>query len=306
LADPAGAFQVERNTSRRRYDERANDHQATAVHPQTGLRRRRRARRGPRLDAARSADRGPRMRAGKLRAGKMRAGKMLLNPREKLAMQRLRLATLATVLIAAPAFAAPSSTPPSSFGESIDVRVVNVEAVVTGPRGVRVPGLNAADFRLLVDGQEVPIDYFTEVAGGQAASSAPASGAPAASAAPAEAVGTNYLVYIDDQFSIQPRRDLVLEKLRADLGRLGPHDQMSILSFDGHHLTRVIDWTGDRQALEKAFTTAEERPSFGLLALAEMRSGEEAIPLRETGSSVVSMSWGIGIGMRAVVAAMRG
>jgi len=237
---------------------------------------------------------------------------MLLNPREKLAMQRLRLATLATVLIAAPAFAAPSSTPPSSFGESIDVRVVNVEAVVTGPRGVRVPGLNAADFRLLVDGQEVPIDYFTEVAGGQAAASAPASGAPTASAAPAamaspgEAVGTNYLVYIDDQFSIQPRRDLVLEKLRADLGRLGPHDQMSILSFDGHHLTRVTDWTGDRQALEKAFTAAEESPSFGLLALAEMRSGEEAIPLRETGSSVVSMSWGIGIGMRAVVAAMRG
>lgn len=227
-------------------------------------------------------------------------------------MKTFVISVAATMAIAATALAAPAVPPAAnSFGESIDVRVVNVEAVVTGPKGVRVPGLGAADFRLLVDGQEVPIDYFTEVKGGQAAApaAAPSSAAPAppaALASPGEAVGTNYLVYIDDQFSIQPRRDLVLEKLRADLGRLGPHDQMSILSFDGHHLNRVIDWTGDHQALDKAFTTAEDRPSFGLLALAEMRSGEEAIPLRETGSSVVSMSWGIGIGMRAVVAAMRG
>ena len=45
---------------------------------------------------------------------------------------------------------------PEAFGESIDVRVVNVEAVVTGRHGERVRGLTAADFRLLVDGKEVP------------------------------------------------------------------------------------------------------------------------------------------------------
>src|SRR4051794_31892429 len=83
---------------------------------------------------------------------------------------------VATVMVASTAvMAAPAVPPaPNSFGESIDVRVVNVEAVVTGPKGVRVPGLSAADFRLLVDGQEVPIDYFTEVKGGQAAAPAPA------------------------------------------------------------------------------------------------------------------------------------
>ena len=74
--------------------------------------------------------------------------------------------------------AAKAVTPPasSSFGESIDVRVVNVEAVVTNRKGARIPGLTAADFRLLVDGREVSIDYFTEVAGGQAV--APAAPAP--------------------------------------------------------------------------------------------------------------------------------
>ena len=58
--------------------------------------------------------------------------------------------------------------PQSVFGETIDVRVVNVEVVVTDKDGVRVTGLKPADFRLLVEGKEVPIDYFTEVRGGDA------------------------------------------------------------------------------------------------------------------------------------------
>ncbi len=231
------------------------------------------------------------------------------------------------VMVSIPAGAstaiAPATLPsPSSFGEAIDVRVVNVEAVVTDSKGVRVPGLSAADFRLLVDGKEVPVDYFTEVAGGQAAAAAPApaptparggetaapaAALPAALASPGEAVGTNYLVYIDDQFSIQPRRNLVLEKLRADLGRLGPHDQMAILSFNGHKVMRLTDWTGDRKALETGLATAEARPTFGLLALAEARSdGDESQMVEETGSAIVSQTWGIEVGIRAVVAAMRG
>jgi hypothetical protein len=88
------------------------------------------------------------------------------------------------------------------FGESIDVRVVNVEAVVTDGKGERVRGLSAADFRLLVDGREVPVEYFTEVEEGKAA--APAQGAPGTTAGPqapvaaGEEVGRSYLVYVDD------------------------------------------------------------------------------------------------------------
>jgi len=236
-----------------------------------------------------------------------------------ISMLAAAIATVATVATAARIAPAASPAAPSSFGESIDVRVVNVEAVVTGAKGVRVPGLTAADFRLLVDGQEVPIDYFTEVTGGQAVAAAPAPArgseapaqgaatAPAAIASPGEAVGTNYLVYIDDQFSIRPRRNLVLDKLKADLGRLGSHDRMSILSFDGHKVTRLIDWTGDRKALEAAFAAAEERPTFGLLAVAEARSdGDGSQMVEESGAAVVSLGWGIEIGKRAVVAAMRG
>jgi VWFA-related protein len=231
------------------------------------------------------------------------------------------LATTIAALAAGPARGAsvPSTTNP--FGASIDVRVVNVEGVVTDRKGARVRGLTAADFRLLVDGHEVPIDYFTEIASGQAVTAAPAqaSKAPAATAAPAasalpgtiaapgEAVGINYLVYVDDQFAIRARRNLVLQKLAADLGRLGPHDQMMLLTFDGHKVARLNEWTGDHKTLEAVYALAEERPAFGLQAVAEARSdGNESQMVEESGPAYVAQGMGIETGMRAVMAAMRG
>jgi len=234
------------------------------------------------------------------------------------AIALLSAVAAATAAGAGPTVAVPAeraTATPSSFGAAIDVRVVNVEAVVTDRKGARVSKLTAGDFRLLVDGREVPIDYFTEIASGQAAAlpaSARGAKAPAPAAAPApiaepgEAVGTNYLVYIDDQFTILPKRNLVLRKLAAALGRLGSHDRMAVISFDGHKLERLSDWTGDRQALEKVLTAAQERPSFGLLALADLRSENGSELIQESGSAAVSLGWGIGIGMKAVVAAMRG
>ncbi len=220
---------------------------------------------------------------------------------------------LLAAMVAAPALAASVDPPsPSSFGESIDVRVVNVEAVVTDRRGQRVPGLTAADFRLLVDGREVPIDYFTEVQGGEVAApaSAPGGGAPAAAApvGPGEKVGTNYLGFIDDQFSIGAPRDLVLRRLAADLGRLGPQDRMAVVAFDGNQLERLSDWTGDRQALAQAFAAEQSRPSFGIAKLAERRSesGGGSALIGENGAALVHQIWQVGIGMQAVVAAMRG
>jgi VWFA-related protein len=238
-------------------------------------------------------------------------------------MRAFALAVLATILVAAVAAAADVPPTANPFGQSIDVRVVNVEAVVTDRKGGRVTGLTPADFRLLVDGHEVPIDYFTEIASGAAVSPSPAgegkapaatapaaaassAAAPAPIAAPGEAVGINYLVYVDDQFTLKPKRDLVLRKLAAGLDRLGPHDQMTVLSFNGHKLTRLNDWTGDRKTLEAVFKAAEERPTNGLMALVEAHEGDESQMVEETGPGIISLGWGIEIGMRGVVAAMRG
>src|SRR3954470_16244688 len=96
----------------------------------------------------------------------------------------------------------PPALPGNTFGASVDVRVVNVEAVITDAQGNRVRGLSAADLKLEVDGREVPIEYFSEIEEGRpvqtpSAASPAAEGAPAVAAAASPAPqGRSLLVFI--------------------------------------------------------------------------------------------------------------
>ncbi len=189
------------------------------------------------------------------------------------------LAAFVPALAVNPAVTAQTADTPPSFGEAIDVRVVNVEAVVTDRDGKLVTGLKPGDFRLRVDGKEVPIEYFSEVHDGQALAApaaAPAEGKPAAEARVqglAEgAVGTYYLVFIDDYFSIAPNRDQVLKGLKADLGRLGPDDRMAIVAYDGGRLAMLSNWSGSQADLGRAFDQAMTRKARGFDRIAERRS----------------------------------
>ena len=127
---------------------------------------------------------------------------------------------------------------------------VDVEAVVTDREGNRVRGLSAGDFRLLVDGAEVPVERFTEVAEGR--------------------MGRSYLVFVDDSLSIAVQRDLVLWEIERDLDRLGPDDRMAIVAFDGERLHPLADWTGDRETLAAALAEARKRPARESLTRSSM------------------------------------
>jgi VWFA-related protein len=167
----------------------------------------------------------------------------------------------------------PATPPPPTFGEQVDVRVVNVEVVVTDRHGLRVGGLAPADFRLKVDGRAVPIDYFTEVRGGDAVAPIAAArhevqGLP--SVAPGSPVGTSYLVFLDDYFAFGPNRDEALRNLKADLGRLGPEDRMAIVAYDGRHLEMLSSWTSSQPALARAIDEAMRRPALGLQRRGEL------------------------------------
>jgi VWFA-related protein len=198
---------------------------------------------------------------------------------------RLGSLALMTGLLTLPAGAQPASpaptaptdnAPQSIFGEQIEVRVVNLEVVVTNRSGERVPDLQPKDFRLKVDGKVIPIEYFTEVRGGSAiAPSAggeqpPLPGLP--SLAPGSPVGTSYLVFIDDYFSAQVRRDEVLKSLKDDLSRLGPDDRMAIVAFDGRKLHMLSSWTQSQHELERAINVELGNPSHGLERVAEQNS----------------------------------
>lgn len=59
------------------------------------------------------------------------------------------------------------ATPTGTFGETVEVRVVNVDVYVTDRRGNPVTGLGPEDFRLYDDGRRVEITNFYAVAGGE-------------------------------------------------------------------------------------------------------------------------------------------
>ncbi|MEM7052831.1 MAG: VWA domain-containing protein [Acidobacteriota bacterium] len=182
------------------------------------------------------------------------------------------------VLFAAAGSALAQGDSPDVFGEVIDVRVVNVEAVVEDRDGVRVKGLQPEDFRLIVDGQEVTVDYFAEIRGGDAVAAVGPEAVPAVPAAvPGEAVGTSFLVFVDDFFSLTRDRNRVIDGLIADLGNLGPGDRMAIVAFDGERVEMLSTWSGSQNALERALRTAQNRPAFALQRLAERRGQEIAL-----------------------------
>jgi VWFA-related protein len=171
---------------------------------------------------------------------------------------------------------APRAPQGQEFGETIDVRVVNVEAVVTNRGGERVRGLKAGDFKLLVDGKQVPVDYFAEVAEGNAVSASGSGGAVAG-----EAVGRNYLVFIDELVSIQSQRDDLLKKLKLDLGLLKPADRMAVLAFDGAHIEILAPWTQDAGMLAAAFDKARQRPTRGAVTRVHLKAPQSELNLME-------------------------
>ncbi|MCY3963749.1 MAG: VWA domain-containing protein [Acidobacteria bacterium] len=176
------------------------------------------------------------------------------------------IAAAALLLAALPA--APQDTPlPDLFADVIDVRVVNVEVVVTDRKGNRIRGLEASDFELRVDGEPVPIEYFTEIDDGRARTSLDDGVGNVPSLTPDKQVGTNYLVFIDELSAIRRDRDRVLNGLEQDLALLSPADRVAVVAFDGYNLARLTDWTNSRDEIEHALQQARERKGLGLMRM---------------------------------------
>ncbi len=115
----------------------------------------------------------------------------------------------------------------SEFGEIIDVRVINVDAVVTGPNGLPVRGLGVGDFELRVDGEPVPITYFAALEDGRPVATGggderPTDAGSAASGNPAKP----YLAVVWDQRAFRPKDaarllGVLVERLPALTGSTG-------------------------------------------------------------------------------------
>ncbi len=190
-----------------------------------------------------------------------------------------------TVLIAAALLlgaggARPAGAQDGLFGEVIDVRVVNLEVVVT-EKGERVTGLGPEDFLLTVDGKEVPIEYFTEVHGGTAVLRGDESAGSAVPAlAPGVDVGSSYGGVIDDSFALPPDRNRVLKRMIEQLPFLSVDDRMAVVAFNGRKVEMLSTWSQSVPELERVFRKALDRPAYGLARQAEQRLFESTRDLR--------------------------
>lgn len=174
--------------------------------------------------------------------------------------------------------AQPPAPVAETFSGSIDVRVVNVEAVVTDRGGRRVSGLTAKDFRLRVDGREMPIDSFAEVGREKGAPVAAGAGPAGTAGLPETAAplqGRSLVVFIDESFAVKTHRDIVLKKLATQLGQLEATDRVAVVAFDGDRMAVLCDLTSDREALAAVLAKAQLRPANGVAAVGSRRRAQD-------------------------------
>lgn len=154
----------------------------------------------------------------------------------------------------------------TTFTDIIDVRVVEVEVVVTDKKGNRASGLGAEDFRLLVDGQPTAVEYFSEVRGDALVTAEEDSpGGPEGpgnnGVEPAvwEDPGRSYLVFLDDYFTDRRYRHRLLKNLDKNVEALRPVDRMAVVRFEGYGLEVLAPWTSSKDDLRDALDEARKR-----------------------------------------------
>jgi VWFA-related protein len=157
--------------------------------------------------------------------------------------------------------------PQAAFADKIEVRALAIEAVVTNRDGQRIQGLEADDFKLLVDGEEVPIDHFAEVRNGNYVQTVEAYPEVVAG----KGSPTSFLLFIDDFFVLPTDRDPVLRAIVDRIPRMEPGDQVAITAWDGNELAVLTPWTSSKDEAVAALQAAMDRPAHGLRRETERR-----------------------------------
>jgi VWFA-related protein len=142
---------------------------------------------------------------------------------------------LLIVISAVPAAAEdPAGVP---YFEKIEVRVINVDVVVTDRSGNPIRGLTAADFELSVGGRPTPISNFLEVRGGRLEADAQLqqeTGGPEAGEQETAPPPLTWAVYVDHRVLRPARRNHALQQFASFLKNEMPEtDQGVISTFDG-------------------------------------------------------------------------
>ncbi|HEY0157995.1 MAG TPA: VWA domain-containing protein [Thermoanaerobaculia bacterium] len=167
------------------------------------------------------------------------------------------------VLAVAAAFAIDAQETPQ-LAESIEVRVTNLDVVVTDRSGKPVTGLTAEDFEIYESGTQQPISNFYEVTA-QSTSVAEREVMPARN--------RRRIVVFVDNFSITPLlRNQALQAFERSLDTLMRPEDEAMLVFWNQGLEIVTPLTSDRNLLVTRFREASKRSAGGTTVESQRRS----------------------------------
>jgi VWFA-related protein len=183
-----------------------------------------------------------------------------------------------SLLLALGVFAA-ISLDAQTVTEEIEVRVINVDVIVTNRSGAMIPDLKREDFQLFEDGKPIEIKYFSRISDGEMQLD-PEPGQTAA-AIPDEVKGvrtpTTWVVFIDQTNMRPQRRNLALRQLQSFFETaLEPGDKAMVASIDGQAFRVRQNVTEDRRMILGALKAAEkERVHNGPAMLEESQLKRE-------------------------------
>lgn len=184
------------------------------------------------------------------------------------AERTFRDATIGLVRNRSILFALLSLIPLTAFAqlvETIEVRVTNVDVVVTDRSGKPIPGLTKADFEIFENGKPQPITNFYELRDTPADAATSAEALPAAAPLPADLRRRRVAIFVDQE-SVDPRRraDAFAAVGRALDKMLRPDDEAMVIAY--YRDRRIaVDLTSDREAIRKALKDASTQSIGGTM-----------------------------------------
>lgn len=162
----------------------------------------------------------------------------------------------------------------AQYTESIEVRVTNVDVVVTDRNGKPVTGLGPEDFVVLEDGKPQTITNHYEVGEAATAATTTATGEDVHESlepeAPAPIRKRHFLFFIDN-YSLTFERNGVMKSLRGFLDRnLQAGDDVMVVMWD-RNLSVVQPFTSDKAAIDAALAKVQKVGPHGAMLESEKK-----------------------------------
>lgn len=169
--------------------------------------------------------------------------------------------------------------------ENIDVRVINVDVVVTDRRGNPITGLKKEDFEILENGVSKPISNFYEVEGrvaknvvAEAAAPAPAPTTPPARTDEVPENMKRRIIFYVDNLSLAPfNRNRVFSEMKDFVKTtMRPGDEAMIATYNRSMKVRV-PFTRDANAIVTALDSLAGESGLGIANRSDRKSTEDRI-----------------------------